>query len=861
MKRKIKLSQGIQYIMIFLAVTLFLSIWPAGLIQKKEVIKSKEQQLRESGAICVESNGTQRFMAKGSCLKAVDLYVLNDMSSQTITFRLYDENYIQLWETFHIVDEKAEFPGFVHIPIDMETEAGKEYHYTVEGLTKNMFLAYEDTAASGTDANLTYKYGGVEQSGINIIIRYTYATPFSWWATILLGMIICLVCGIFMKFISLLENKFHVWEKKITVQQLLQATLNPIIIATALLLLIMVFPGRVFGVGIINYGFYYLGIILAAAVLIIIVNYERRGGENFSPIHLLKEKLPLWGMSVCFAGALWSCYEYMNGLYDIHHSYAACKFLTWLAFGMIFTFKKKNVLSYWNILYIIPAVAASYFYVKPMLGVPEQEELYRLQARFLIVAGFLLLQIVISLAGLIRQKEKLHVKINIPYVTFLVIWMITMVLFRYNRDWVIVLSVTGLILYYCMWRWDKRDLLLSIYSNGIILNFVYTVSYCLLHRPYLRFRHNRYGMVYHTVTMTGYYLSLVLCAIMVRLMVQYRRTRRIHDCWLELSLLGIGNVYLFLTLSRTGYLAAFVMQLFIVVIQSIIFEKEKLKSIGKNFLMMISVTFIFFPIVFTAQRIVPALANDPIYSEIEVWDYVVEKGDPKDSELYIDVVAFFKVAGNKLFGIDMGNISLSKNENGINKVLYVEDLQKEESVLVRNKVKYYFDLAFKNPVSENFTFVKDNQRYKNLIYIKKDDYLLASEAEMYEEEDISNGRFEIFTSYMAHWNMTGHEEMGVPLPDGEVAIHAHNTFLQYIHDHGLISGIIFILFGVISFIIAIIRYSQEGEKSAYLLLTLAILCAFAVAGMVEWIFHLCNPFGISLLVAISPLLFKTGNKS
>ena len=176
MNRKIKIGQSVQYIIIFMAVVLFVSVWPIGLIQKKETIKSNEQMLRESGPVCVESNGTQKFTAQGSCLKSVDLYVLNDMTSQTITFRLYDENYIQLWETFHIVDEKTEFPGFVHIPVDMETEAGKEYHYTVEGLTKNMFLAYEDTALSGTDVNVIYKYGGVEQPGVNPMIRYTYAT-------------------------------------------------------------------------------------------------------------------------------------------------------------------------------------------------------------------------------------------------------------------------------------------------------------------------------------------------------------------------------------------------------------------------------------------------------------------------------------------------------------------------------------------------------------------------------------------------------------------------------------------------------------------------------------------------------------
>lgn len=293
------------------------------------------------------------------------------------------------------------------------------------------------------------------------------------------------------------------------------------------------------------------------------------------------------------------------------------------------------------------------------------------------------------------------------------------------------------------------------------------------------------------------------------------------DCFKEWSLLGIGNVYLFLTLSRTGYLAAFVMQIFIVIFFCILWEKKKLLQMVKTFALMAAVSVISFPMVFTAQRILPAIANDPVYSEIEVWEYVVEKGDPMDSELYMDIQAFLKVAGNKLFDLEMGNISLSSIKQEI----------KEELEMLKN---------MKQPV-----------------YVTKKDYLLTSDKEMYEEnEDISNGRFEIFTSYMEHWNMTGHEEMGVPLPDGSIAVHAHNTFLQLIHDHGLITGGVFVVLGIVSFLFACIRYVREKREDSYLILTICVLIAFAAAGMVEWIFQICNPFGIAILVAVSPLLFK-----
>ena len=347
------------------------------------------------------------------------------------------------------------------------------------------------------------------------------------------------------------------------------------------------------------------------------------------------------------------------------------------------------------------------------------------------------------------------------------------------------------------------------------------VGFCLLHRPYLRFRHNRFGMGFHTVTMTGYYLAMVLAAIVVRLFLQYGKTKRWIDCWKELSLLGISNAYLFMTLSRTGYLSAFVMQIFVLVWMSLVWNKKKLLGILISVGIMLGASVLAFPVVFTAQRIVPAIANDPVYSEIEVWEYVIEKGDRKDSELYIDITAFLKVMGNKLFGLDTGNISISMMKNEIKN----EILQSKEK--------------------------------SNLVYVESDSYMIASEAEQFEEqEDISNGRFEIFTSYIQHWNMNGHEDMGVPLPDGSIAVHAHNTYLQMIHDNGLITGVVFVILGVVSFLVAMIRYSKENKRDSYLILTVAIIIGFAIAGLVEWIFQINNFYGIAILVVITPLLFQ-----
>lgn len=814
MNQKIKLSQGIQYVIIGLTILIFCMIWPLGILQKTEVSKSDEVQLQESGPISVAHNGTQMFVAEGKNLKAVDLYVLNDMQSETITFRVYDGAYKQLWETFYVVEEDAEFPGFIHIPIDMETEEGWEYYYTVEGLTKDLYLSYEDTNASTSNSNGTLLYGGYEMSGMNIIIRYIYNEPFSWWMTAIFALLLFALAKLgCMAVDRLFATKLLGKNREITVQNLIQWIANPMVSIVTIIALLSVFPGRIFGVGVINYGFYYVGIVIAAFVLFFGINYKRVGTKPLIIKQELIEKLPQWAMSICFAKVLWACYEYLNGLYTVHHIWATCELIIWLCLAYLCTLKKEDWLRIWNLIYLIPAIIIAYQRYKPFMGIDSEEAMTtKWQAQMTCVVGFVALQVLVSLIQLICKKIKVNGKINYLYAGLFVAFMALMIIYRNTRTWPIIASVMFGVFYYGMWLWDKRSYLMKIFCDGIILNFVYMVYYCLMHRPYLRFRHNRFGMGFHTVTMTGYYLALVLCAVVIKLFEKYYRTARWQECWKEISLLGIANVYLFLTLSRTGYLAAFVMEIFMCIFMVCLHEKAKIKGILQKLALGIVISVLCFPMVFTAQRIIPAVVNEPIYSEIEIWEYVIEKGDRKDSELYIDIIAFMKVAGSKLFGLDTGNISLSYNEK------------------------------------------------MQPVYVSEATTLLASETDSTDAwNEMSNGRLEIFTEYIKHWNMTGHEKMQIEFPDGSVPAHAHNTFLQVIHDHGLITGVLFVFFGVISFFLSIWRVSVEKQKTEvniYDILPIAIILAFAAAGMVEWIFHYGNFFGFAIFIVIIPLFFK-----
>ena len=97
MNQSVKLSKAISYVIAIVAFLLFMAVWPGEVFQQKYVSKSNEIIAMESDPVNVEHNVTQMFVGEGGELSAVDLYVCNDMRGETITFRLYDASYTEIF--------------------------------------------------------------------------------------------------------------------------------------------------------------------------------------------------------------------------------------------------------------------------------------------------------------------------------------------------------------------------------------------------------------------------------------------------------------------------------------------------------------------------------------------------------------------------------------------------------------------------------------------------------------------------------------------------------------------------------------------------------------------------------------------
>jgi len=812
MNQIIKRSQAVVWGIAIVAFLLFMAVWPGNLIKNTFISKSDEVVAEMSGPVNVEHNITQMFVPQDTTLKGVHLYVCNEMQGETITFRLYDAGYNAIWNTFYQVPENAKLPGFVYIPVNCDMVVDQEYYYTIEGLSADLYVNLEDTMSSTSYSNGIMSYEGKEVPGVNVIIRYAYSSPLKTSQIWIYGIAIAAVAAA-LAFLAKMIFKKTGKDGEITIQKALQLVCNPLIVIVGIFVLLQVFPGRKFGTGFVNYGFYGFSIILLMGVLLWFVNGKRTPGNVTINKAFFADHFADAMQAICIAGMLWSCYEYMNGLYNIHHDLAGCKQIIWLALMCLTMLSKKQVLNIANAVWLVAGSVIAYFYAKPYLGVEEDGELYTLMAYAIVAVGFVAISVVGSTVSLIRKKEKLP-KIQVSYFFPLATLVILLIAFRNMRKWPVYLGIILLVVLFRLIFWKKRERFIGNLCNGIILNFFMMVLFSLWHRPYHYYIYYRYYMGYHTVTVTATYLTLVMAAVLVKFFVKYKKVRCMKDMMGECMLLGVASSYMIFTLSRTGFLSVGVMVIAVLITTCLLERKQYsfVKELGKKIGIMILSVFLSFPITFSATRMVPAVIDDPVIFEVEPRVCSIVKGTPSDSTLYINIEQFIKVFCSKVLGVgeDVTGRTVAQN------VLEVI----ETDVLLAGS-------------QDTFTLNGDFTE---------------------EEVDFTNGRLDIFRSYMEHWNTTGHELMGVPLPDGTIAVHAHNVYLQVTHDHGTIVGLYFVIFIVFSLLYSLIRAWKNYENKTQLMLVPVLLLGFATAGIVEWIFHPCNPFGIIVMLALLSLL-------
>lgn len=871
MDNKIKLSRLIEYIIIVLAIAVFIGVWPTSLIHRTHVARSSEIAVSESLPVGWENRVTQLFYSEGTKLDSIDLYVCNDMAGETLSLRLYDYEIKEIYHLDYEIPENVQTPGLVRVPVRFSVTRGMPYYIGLDGVSKDAVFGLEDHSTTTSVSVGTILYSGVEDTEHNLVIRYNYQIAFNVWQTIVIALMLAIMSAV--AIIVMRKVVFtRVSDKELNVIKVKRVIFTPLVVLISGAFLVLTVGYKAFGDRLVSILFYSIGIIILAVYLVYVLWAKRDVYKSSTFDVFKKENIKHTLQAICFAGAIWHCSMYWNGMYDIFHYYSTRRMLIWFLLAILVSFDFKQLFSIVNGIVLVVSATFGYFYAKPYVGTGENELLYKLSAGVIVVGALVLSNLVMTTVKAVKTKsyvlpDKIH-----SIATILLL--IGLIVFNNTKTWVILAAVMLLILTVRLIGWDERGRLSETLCNAVIYNFIWTVGYCLLHRPYQAYQFYRYGMQFHTVTVTAEYLTLVVAAAFVRFLVRYRTETRAGEkhlvaaMWKEMLFLTTALVYVILTLSRTGILATGMVGIIILgvfIVQN--YEmKERLSQVVRIVLMIALGTICIFFSVFTYTRICPSLVYDPIYSDNEAIDEAVKQGTPSDSDKYMTPRRFGYVAGVKVLGMseepDVRNAANDRIKDAINSVIGNWGMRMEfgDDGIIRILDDDDLEILIASKDGALPDSYVDMIVAPKSVGIDPDMLLLSEEDGNSGLEGMGNGRITIFKAYIDVWNLTGHEDEQAMLPNGDMAVHAHNSFLQAIHDFGTIVGFYVIIFGMWTFVYGVIVAKKEIETSPYRLLTPAIIVGFTVAGMTEWMFHICNPMGWALFMCVVPLLFSTSEK-
>lgn len=829
-----------------------LALWPVRLVKETVTANGRTlpETLMESEEITSGYVVQQMFIAQYDRLKNIDIYIHEGTAGEEFNFVLYDAAMQVIMQQVIDTKDMKNIPGYCTVQVNIDTQVGREYYFLLQGIEEPFRVAYQYTAQTDNIYNGTLYYGNVEDTERCMIAAYEYEVPLRKGKTLLCAALFVLLAVA----VTYLTGKYYgKWPERnilVTVEQTIKAVCNPLIVAAAAAACVAVWPCRLFTTNTVSILFYEGSILLTAALLLYAVNHDRTGFASDRTIFsVIKMNMRNGLQSAAIAGALWACCNYMNGLYEIHHTVAYRQQLIFFALAVIVTYKRKDIFNIINLVYLIAAAFfAQRYYHGAMAALTDPEEAEVLTVKLTVWAGILAGLVVIgTVRVLIRGQVKVK-SISVAYGILVAVFFAAIILYRNTRGWPVYLVCAFVLFYVNMAAWEGKASLLRNICNGILLHFGVMVLYCLLHRPYMFFQYYRYPFIFHTVTMSAVYLALVVGAAFVKFLDAYRRDCRFGAVYKELFLFGVSAVYLLLTLSRTGYLAVLVMAVIMIPV-TCFSMKKRWRSMLRSGAMMLLAAVVCFPTVFTAQRMVPAVIARPEMHEIEELPVEIVHGRDMDSYYYITIQRFIQVFQMKVLGIP--------EVESLRAIYMVADAGEEcadgfvtadgEGILLASAGNA--GAGIRNMPADGRIAVEEGA-----IDIVSAEMQAEDNEEPEEEDSYTNGRLEIFRLYYNNLNKIGHDDMGIMEPNGHYNVHAHNIYLQVAYDHGIYVGVIFILLGAGTLVQAAVYYHRRKEDRVCAALPLALLILFAVAGLTEWIFHPCSSIAFCLLLTMAPLL-------
>ena len=830
MNRKVTCYRAVIYTILFYTVLAVCLLGLTDILKKDRVVAGAEKIAGETVEMDLDPGRKiqQVFIADGGYLRYLDIYVTSPESAgQFFRLMVYDETNEILYNEEIMLSETEEYPGYMRLPVGIETVAGRAYVWQLQSAGGVMRLGWQNTAETGM-TNLGYYYS-IEYDEIttyeaqNVLMRQVYThSPSRMKMAVLLGGI-CGMAFIVCAALEYLGSVKRMLQKKLRMQHVVWMTLVPVFYAGMLYLAYQSLIADKFGFMPEDKLVYGLGIGIAS-VYFGYVFFARRRKVKMLPLKQLIEKREMdWLQAAAFAGVLWGCIDYMNAQYQFFQDCAYRVVLLWAGFLLLTMCPVKKICGFLNTGWLLLGGMAALAFYRCNIDIKDGQEeiLDAILMRYNVMIGVMAFIVAAALIWQLCHKKLAVRAINPWYAGLCCVLFAFLIIFRNTRGWPIYLVVMFGLFYLFYLCWENRGRLMANFCNGVMLNFALAVLFCTARRPFRAWIFSRYNFVFHTATVTATYLTLILCVLTVRLWVKLKTGKRLVDLWGTLLLYGMAVSFLFLTLSRTGYLAAVVVIAVLLPFVTFFVYRESWRQFVGKAAVMAAAAFLCLPMTYCGIRLLPAVYNDPYIFEFEDSATAIHKDEAADSSKYMSVQRLFDVVEDKL----LADASAAGQE-------YEEIM-----------------LCLKGQL-EGGVYLMPGQPL----------VVSAGAAGLKEAGDFSNGRMDIFAAYIKEWNLNGHKIMGVPLSDGTLAVHAHNTYLQVIHDHGLVTGILFVIFGAVSCVLMFIYAVKKIKEDPYAVLPLAVFIGFAVAGLVEWLFHPCNHIGFSVMIVFAPLLCRIGGE-
>lgn len=844
MKKIVYKSKAIQTVIIIIAAILLVSLWPLRIWHETVTTSVSPQTGALTEVIDDEHTVLQTITAQYDHMDTIRLYLGGESIGDSFYVRILDEQWQQVCEEEVTIDQNN-IPGYQEAMIDIDMEVNKMYYIILQGEDSKIFAGYESVSMTDMPYLGTMYYSDSAMEGMSLAADYNYSVPLRKTRVFLYGLAILAAAALAIFAVRSYYRKKE--DKLITVERAFKYTMNPLVAAGTLVCLIVVLLGKLGSYALDN-AVHFVSVLLLSAILFYGINHNRDGQEPVITFEYLKTHIGDLFQSVCIAGAVAACCEYMSGLYDIHHSVAERKEMIWFALAVIAMFKWKEIVNLVNIIYLAAAGLYGYHYYQINLA-EDMDDLNRQVLKYTVwIAVLLGLILIRTVIGLCRKKLA---RPAFLYAGLLAVFFALIIIFRNGRWWTVAMAVSFTLFYLNYGMWEHKERLLVNIARGVVFQFLWATGYCLLHRPYVTFRNARYTHIFHTVTITASYLTMVECAAAVILLAKLAKSRKLKDVWKELFFFGVVSSYMIFTMARTAYFAVGITVLFVLAATAAGKGKMRMANAGKNLGYMILAVLIALPVTFSAQRNIPAFVSDPYLYEIEYSMYCPEdimRGRHAESLNFMRVGRLIEVFCDKIFGIPEGTFDIYGDYAEYKRTHNSEGEEIPDTARL---------LGYEEGTAQIRGVADSSQLVASLYYEPEAQETEEEIIEDSQKEDYTNGRIDIFRSYIEQLNMTGHEEMGAVLQNGEIATHAHDIYLQVAYDHGIPVGIVFVIVGFATFAAGCLYYNKKRDTITYAALPVTITAAVAVAGVVEWIYHLSNPCGFLLMLVITPLVYKS----